>query len=674
MEQDLFHQVIASGQVLVQSDPLGNHVGTDVVLVRNLKGGDIVVSTHQVTGGQHGQLFLGMGVGVQLAQQLGVKTRVLEIFGGDAAGVQEQVHYADAVHTGGRAQPADAVFAGFIRIGEFPDFFRQVSHGHSRQGGDHLRGVFLFGLGIGGVNNGLLFFFRHAGFDFRQLLSQGSVLLFLQAGFRIGGGQGVQRRIRQPFSDGSGEEAFFILLLDMRLGFQHFAVFEGIAGQGIAVGEFSHNALDRAAAFHDQLADQLLHGRAGVHLHRIKTILHNLLQGVVHDGAERFRVIPVDVVGHKEHGVVGAGSLTAAGEVSGREGLFQVLHQGRAGRGQQDIRMIHKALLFQVFPQAGAEDVVIHGRLIGRIGAFRHCVGNAGDHRLGDPGIAAVGEGKVLLLIGSEGFVQQLQESGVILKGTVQESETVGRMIEPVVVFLQGIPGHIRDVLWDAAGIISCRRPGEGNGSCVVLGASLKREGAGHFTVHGTVQRQGTVHILHFIPPGFRTVDAFIRHDHRMQAGVCIKIRHGKQLRFGKGTHRETGHVVGGISIHEGSVGLINQVEEQSGAGIFLRTRKGGVFKHVGPAGVVDGPGREGELEGTVGIFIGNVKKLCACLLMLEGHQGCADHVKGAKFHDFETFDHITYSWQTGSFGSICRSRLRQGGQCAEHQRQRKKQ
>ena len=55
-----------------------------------------------------------------------------------------------------------------------------------------------------------------------------------------------------------------------------------------------------------------------------------------------------------------------------------------------------------------------------------------------------------------------------------------------------------------------------------------------------------------------------------MQAGVCIKICHGKQLLFGKGTHRITGHIVVGISVHKGGIGLIKKIEKQGFAGILL--------------------------------------------------------------------------------------------------------
>ena len=72
----------------------------------------------------------------------------------------------------------------------------------------------------------------------------------------------------------------------------------------------------------------------------------------------------------------------------------------------------------------------------------------------------------------------------------------------------------------------------------------------------------------------------------------------------------------------------------------------------MGQAGVVNRPGQEGQLEGAVGIFIGNVKKLRACLLVLKGHQGCADQVKGTKLLDFEAFDHVAHGGQAGRFGS----------------------
>ena len=666
MEQDFLHQVITGGEIVVQRDPFSNQVSNDVILFRGVAGIHTDGAGHQVAIHQDGQFFLAVGVGVQLAKQAGEQAQVMDILLGKGTGVKVQVHFAHAVHTGHGVHAADAVFTGFVGDGVFADFLGQVCHGDGGQGSDHF-GVFIFlGFGMGSVDDRLLFLVRHAGLDLCQLFSQGGILLFLQAGFGVGGGQGIQLGIHIPVGDGGGQQTLGVFIHDIGLVLCGLDIIKGVAGDGVSIRQAVHDGINRFSAFQRQLVVQKLGGHDGIQLNRIKTVLRNLLQGVVDHRAECFGVILVDIVCHKHKGVIRGGQLAAAGEGTGGEGFLQILHEQGTAVAQQLPDVVHGTLLRLVFLQAGADDVVVDGGLVGGIGAFRHSVGNAGDHRLGDPGIAAVSEGEFLLLIGAEGFVQQLQEDGVILKGTVQVSDTVGRMVIGVVVVLQGVPGHLRDRFGLSAVVEGQGGAGEGDQVGIVQSAFPQVHGAGHLAVHGTVQRQGTVHVLHFIAPGFRAVDVFPFLDDRMQAAVRIEIRQGQQLFFGKGCDRITGHRVRGIGVHVGLVGLIDQVEPQSGAGIFRGTGQGAVFKYMGQAGVINRPGGEGQLEGAVGILIGDIEELRTCLLMLKQHQIRADHLKRPDFLDFKAFDYIADGGQTRGFVSVGRSRLRNRGQDAD--------
>ena len=94
----------------------------------------------------------------------------------------------------------------------------------------------------------------------------------------------------------------------------------------------------------------------------------------------------------------------------------------------------------------------------------------------------------------------------------------------------------------------------------------------------------------------------------------------------------------------------------------------------MGQAGVINRPGGEGQLEGAVGILIGDIEELRACLLMLKQHQIRADHLKRPDFLDFKAFDYIADGGQADGFVSVGRSRFRNRGQDADKQSQRKQQ
>ena len=674
MEQDFFHQVITGGQVIIQRDPLRNQVGTDIILFRSAEGIHTNGASHQIAPHEDGKLFLAVSISIQLAHQTGEQTQVMDVFLGKGTGVKVQICFANAVHTGYSGHAADAVRTGFIGDLILTDFLGQVSNGNRGKGGDHFAVVIFLFFGMGGINDCLLFFFRHTGLDLRQPVGKGSVQFFLQAGFGIGGGQCIQLGIHIPVGDGGGEQAFGVLIHDIGLVFCGFGIIEGVAGDRIVIRKVRHDSIDRIAVFQRQFAVQQLGGHDGIQLNRIKAVLRDLFQGVIDHGTESFGIFCIDIGCLKDKGVIGGCKLAAAGEGTGGESFLQVLHEQGSFVAQKLPNVVHSTLLRFIVLQTGADDIVVDHGLIDRIGTLSDSVGNTGDNGLSDPGIAAVREGKFLLLIGTEGFVQQLQERSVILKGTVQEADAVGRMIKGVVVVFQSIPGHVRDGFGLSAVVVSQGSTGESDQVGIVHGAALQRHGAGHFTVNGAVQRQGAVHVLHFITPGFRAVDVLTFLDDRMQAAVCIKIRQGKQLLLRKGRDRIAGHGVRGIGVHISLVRLINQIEPQGGTGIFRRSGQGAVLKHMGQAGVIDRPGGEGQLEGTVGILIGDVEEFCTGLQVLKKHQIRADHLKRTDLFDFKAFNHIPDRGEGDSFSGFSRGRLCHGWQYTGQQGKGKEQ
>ena len=85
------------------------------------------------------------------------------------------------------------------------------------------------------------------------------------------------------------------------------------------------------------------------------------------------------------------------------------------------------------------------------------------------------------------------------------------------------------------------------------------------------------------------------------------------------------------------------------------------MLEHVGQTGLVDGVGEERQVEDAVGVVIGDVHQLRACLLMLEQHDLRADQREFPGVDGFKSADHIAHPGQGVS--RFLRERGRHRGQ-----------
>ena len=235
MEEELLHKLVASLKIVIEGVPLAHQIRMDVALqIHAVDAGDLVV---HIPGDQHVQLFLGVLVGVQLAQQPGVEPHPVDVLLGQRRRVQIQGDMADAVHTGHGFDVTDAVLIGEVVYGVGLDLLRQALHGDRLDLGHELGGILLLGRSIGLVHDGLQLLLAHAGLDPRQLLLEGSILLLLFADSGISGGEGVELVVGQPFSHGFLHKALLVLLVDPGKGFRLAHVGEGVAGDRIIIGK-----------------------------------------------------------------------------------------------------------------------------------------------------------------------------------------------------------------------------------------------------------------------------------------------------------------------------------------------------------------------------------------------------------------------------------------------------
>ena len=191
-------------------------------------------------------------------------------------------------------------------------------------------------------------------------------------------------------------------------------------------------------------------------------------------------------------------------------------------------------------------------------------------------------------------------------------------MVILVVIRLHVLPGHLRDVLGQTAVAVAQSCAGEGQVVGMLESHPLQRHGALHLGIHHALIGQFAVQILQVVMPGLGAEDAFIGHDQRMEAGIHVEIRQLQQLLLRQRRQRVAGAGVGGVRVHVGVIGLIADIEKQRSGRILVRTKQRSMLEHVRQTRIIIGSGREGELEKTVGILIGDPEELGAGTLMLE--------------------------------------------------------
>ena len=327
---------------------------------------------------------------------------------------------------------------------------------------------------------------------------------------------------------------------------------------------------------------------------------------------------------------------------------------------------VQRQLVPQVLLQAGADEGVPDHRGVLGAGAFLHREGQRLHHRLGDGGVARVVPGEFPLLIGREVAVQQLQEGPVVVQLAVEVGRAVGGMVVPVVVVLQRLPGHVRDVLRHAALAVAHQRAGEGGAHQVQGRHPLQVGQAQHLGIHGALDGQRVVGVLQPVAPGLGAEDVLVLHDDGVEAGVGVELRQLQKLRLGQagdGIRREPLLRHG---VQEGVVGLVVQIVVHLLAGVLLRALNRGVLEHVGQAGVVNGLGEKGQVEGPIRVVVGNVVQLRPGLLMGKAHDGGVHQRVVPGLDDLEAVDHVPHLGQRRCVTRFCQRR----GQKPQRQRE----
>ena len=406
----------------------------------------------QVAAEQVSQLGFGVGGGVQLGDQGGVQLEPVDVLLGQARGVQVQGYIADALHRSWHIDAADtAVVIGGVGYLVGLDLLGQRFHGHGLQPGYVLGGVILGGIGIGGLYQRGDLFVGHGGLDVGQLLFEGGILFLLRAGFGVGGDQRGGLAADQPFRGCLGVFPLVVPVVHAEQAVLVVLVIPGVACGGVPADHRGNDGIHGVAVLPGQPGGYGQGGGDGIH----QFLAGDLGDLLVHDGFEGLGVAGIDIIGHEQYGILGAIHLDVGGEAAVRDGLMQVLLQIRGVCYEQVGHRVQHQLVRQDLLQAGAyEGVQDRGGMLGaRAGLHRE--GQRLHYRSGDGGVARVFTNKIPFLVGREIAVQQLQESPVIVELAVEVGGAVGGMVVFVVVLLQRLPRHVRDVFRVAAGDVA---------------------------------------------------------------------------------------------------------------------------------------------------------------------------------------------------------------------------
>ena len=131
-------------------------------------------------------------------------------------------------------------------------------------------------------------------------------------------------------------------------------------------------------------------------------------------------------------------------------------------------------------------------------------------------------------------------------------------MVVSIVVILQVLPSHLRDVPRVAAVGISGDRAREEGLFKVEHGIRLDGVSALHLGIDRAGQGKRRLLVSHGVAPGFLQEDALILHQHGVKDAVRVVVGILEQLILRQRGQGIGGHDVGGHGVDKGIVGLVH--------------------------------------------------------------------------------------------------------------------
>ena len=372
LEQHLVHQIPGRGKVLVNGDKIDAQLGMAFIAVFTREHGDAHFAPVQVAGHLCRKVGVVTPQGVQLAHEVGIELEPVNVLLGQPGGVQQQERLAHAGHLGADAQLTHAVLAGCVRDVIDAPFHRQAVHRDRLQLGHILRGVigFLLAHFCGLGDDGVKLLVCHGSLARGQVLGQGGVLLLLQAGDRLGNGQGGDRAVREELGNQ--------LLIFALLGKGHviggivniLAIGIDVSGRCPHVGDAGQQLRADVGVFGGQQQRQAGRGSHGLNGLLVKTLFLHMRQGLVDHILKQRRLVGIHAGSHEDHGSVGRGVVIIYRGAGLRQLLFHLLLEHGGLLVQQRGQQVHYLLI--LVRGARAQEAVVDNRAVGGVGGGLH--------------------------------------------------------------------------------------------------------------------------------------------------------------------------------------------------------------------------------------------------------------------------------------------------------------
>ena len=391
------------------------------------------------------------------------------------------------------------------------------------------------------------------------------VQLLAQAGLRISNAQnGNDVILQQPVSDRVLIKSRLIPVVHLA---QRRGVVDGIKrimSVGIGWNKLTRNqGCAEAGAFTAELGGNREGCDDPVAENRLKTFFRNLLKGLIDDLPESFGIFPVQIHAVKYHHVLRAGILKIGSEVSVGKGFLEPFHHRGPVVHQQVCQRVQDHFIQGQFFQPRAQEGVINNRsaFCGEI--FLHCIGIFRSDRFGQRNVIVFLKAELAALILRKLVVQQLKESGIVLKFSVQICSAIGRVVIEIVIGLQIFPGHFGNMGRIPTRVVSAGCAWEACADPVVVRLAADVHGGAHLAVNRSFNGKVFFQAAQTVTPCFLAEDVFVFHEHRVHAAVQVEVRILKKLSLGEACHRVGGIGLTGCGIHISIIGLVQKIKEQ---------------------------------------------------------------------------------------------------------------
>ena len=508
---------------------------------------------------------MGVGGSIHFPKQGCVEDEPVQILLRQPGCIQEEKRFSDVIHSGFRREMAEPVFVGCVFDIIDADFFRERGNSDSLKLCDKCGSIFFFFFSVGLCNDGGQFLLRHGGFYFCKTLGLFGIHFLTKTWFGIGADQHGRLISGQPFCYGIFVAPVLVPGVHLLKRIYVVQIIERIARRGIKGNKRSRGKqIDPNTAV---LSAELHRKGEGRHdaVYQIlrEAVCSNFCQCSVDGVTENSGILWVDIGSIKEDCIFRCIKLNVGAERTGGKSFFQALDQDGSVSHQKVGQGIQNQLFLNVILQPGANESIVDGGTVFRIGTGLHRERKAFLHRGDKWSIAGIVKGEFPLLIRRKSLVEQREKCFIVVELAVKISNTVGGMVISFMIVFECIPGHVGYIGGVTAGLI----PDGGAGKCgtkhIAVSHAVKIKACKHFRIDSAFNGQIIFRLFQAIAPGFFPENAFLFENHGVEAAVCIKIGIFQELFFRQARYRVSRKERSRHGIHESVVCLIHQVEEQ---------------------------------------------------------------------------------------------------------------